>query len=104
MAKAKAMQAKVEQEGNVIHQMEATAPKMDDLLRDPRWTDIFLPSLVHALYVSHKPFKHFKAKAPEFLKIVQQTFNLSYPEIDLTLKAADELTKKICNIRIYVHE
>jgi len=104
MAKAKAIQAKVEQEGNDIRQMEAKAPKMDDLLSDPRWTGVFLPSLVHALYVSCKPFKHFKAKAPEFLKIVQQTFNLSYPVIDLTLKATDELTKKVRIIRIYVHE
>ena len=77
---------------------------MDDLLWDPRWNNIFLPSLVHALYVSREPFKDFKLKAPEFLKVVQKIFNLSYPEVDLNLKATDELAKKVCSIRIYVHE
>ena len=86
---------KVKEEGDVIHQMEMKAPKMDNLLRDPRWTDIFLPLLVHALYVSRKPFKYFKAKAPQFLKIVQQTFDLSYLEIDLTLNTTDEFVKKV---------
>jgi 7-cyano-7-deazaguanine synthase in queuosine biosynthesis len=68
---------------------------MDDLLRDPRWTDVFLPSLAHALYISRKPFKHFKTKAPEFLQVVQEIFNLSYLEIDLHLRSKDELVQKV---------
>lgn len=72
--------------------------EMDSLLRDSRWTEVFLPSLVHALYTSRKPFKDFKTKAPEFLKIVQKTFDLSYPEIDLTLKTNDEFVKKVRSI------
>jgi hypothetical protein len=95
--KAKAKQVKDKDEVDVIvHQAESSKIfKMDDLLNDPRWTDIFLPSLTHALYVSRKPFKHFKAKAPEFLDIVQKIFDLSYPEIDLTLKTKDDLVKKV---------
>lgn len=72
--------------------------EMDSLLRDSRWTEVFLPLLVHALYMSCKPFKDFKAKAPKFLKIVQKTFDLSYPEIDLTLKTNDEFVKKVHSI------
>jgi hypothetical protein len=57
----------------------AKAPKMDDLLGDPRWAGVFLPSLAHALYISRKPFKHFKTKSPEFLEIAQEIFDLSQP-------------------------
>ena len=93
--KVKAKQAKVKEEGNAIRQTEIEAPKMDNLLRDSRWTDVFLPSLAHALYISRRPFKHFKTKAPEFLQVVQETFNLSYPEIDLALRSKDELVQKV---------
>lgn len=95
MTKTKAKQVKVKEEADVVRQAETKSPRMDDLLGDPRWTDVFLPSLVHALYISRKPFKQFKAKAPEFLMIVQKVFDLSYPEIDLTLKTNDELVRKV---------
>ena len=101
--KAKAKQAKVKEEGDVIHQTEIKAPKMDNLLRDPRWTNVFLPSLAHALYVSRKPFKHFKTKAPEFLQVIQEIFNLSYPEIDLALRSKDELVQKVRAMSHTIH-
>jgi len=96
VTKTKAKQVKVKIEVDVDHQAETKSPRMDNLLGDPHWTDVFLPSPVHALYMSCKPFKQFKAKAPKFLKIVQKVFDLSYLEIDLTLKANDELVKKVC--------
>jgi hypothetical protein len=99
--KVKVKQVKVKEDATnvqVICQSETKALEMDDLLKDPRWTGVFLPSLVHALYVSSKPFKHFKMKAPEFLQIIQKIFDLSYPEIDLALKSSDELVKKVRNI------
>ncbi|KAF8163816.1 hypothetical protein B0H34DRAFT_795465 [Crassisporium funariophilum] len=77
----------------VICQTTKNALTMDDFLKDPRWTDAFLPSLAHALYISSKPFKHFKSKAPEFLQVVQEIFDLSYPEIELSLRSKDELVK-----------
>ena len=80
------------------------APKMGDLLADPRWTSVFLPSLAHALYVSRNPFKHFKTKAPGFLEIVQKIFNLSYPEIDLVLKSNDELVNKVRSAFSHTHK
>jgi hypothetical protein len=92
--KAKTKQVKVKEEGDVGRTTKK-APVMDDLLKDPRWTNVFLPSLAHALYVSRKPFKHFKSKAPEFLQVVQKIFNLSYQEIDLALNSKDELVKTV---------
>ncbi|KDR82214.1 hypothetical protein GALMADRAFT_135578 [Galerina marginata CBS 339.88] len=92
ITKAKAKQAEVK-EDNVICRTTTKAPTMDNLLKDPRWTDAFLSSLAHALYISQKPFKHFKSKAPEFLQVVQEIFNLSYPEIELALRSNDELVK-----------
>ena len=77
---------------------------MDDLLGDPRWAGVFLPSLAHALYISRKPFKHFKTKSPEFLEIAQEIFDLSYPEIDLILKSNDELVKKIRGSMSCIHK
>jgi hypothetical protein len=99
---SKAKNTKVKKESKAIHQMRAL--KMDDLLGDPRWTGTFLPSLAHTLYISHKPFKDFKTKAPEFLEIVQKIFNLSYPEIDLVLKSNDELVKKVRSAMSRTHK
>jgi hypothetical protein len=97
-AKPKAKQTEANEDANIVYQTVTRMPKMDDLLRDSRWTKSFLPSLFHALYVSRKPFKHFKAKGPEFLNTAQNVFNLSYPDIDLSLKATDELVKKVHSI------
>jgi hypothetical protein len=47
--------------------------------RDPQWAAAFIPSLMQALYTSHKPFEDFKHDSPAgFLDIIQEIFDTCF--------------------------
>jgi hypothetical protein len=63
----------------------------------PRWRTTFLPTLHHALFISQNPFLHFRLESSEFLPIIQQVFNVSFPDIQYTLHNVDLLLKEVSN-------
>ena len=78
---------------------ETTEQMVDNLLYDYRWKRIFLPTLTHALYISREPFVDWKIDSPAFLATVQNVFDLSFPNIDVTLSARDKLTDAVCQTK-----
>ena len=70
----------------------------DNLLDDYHWKHIFLPMLTHALYISREPFMHWVIDSSAFLATVQNVFDLSFPNIAVTLSAKDKLTETVCQI------
>jgi hypothetical protein len=70
----------------------------DNLLDDYHWKCVFLPTLTHALYISHEPFMDWTIDSPAFLATVQNVFNLSFPNIDVALSVNDKLTDMVCQI------
>jgi hypothetical protein len=63
----------------------------------PKWRNTFLPTLNHALFVSQSPFLHFRLESSEFLPIIQQVFNVSFPDIQYMLRSGDFLVKEVSN-------
>jgi hypothetical protein len=61
------------------------------LMEGAKWRNEFLPTLYHALYVSESPFKHFRKESDEFLKTVQDVFDIVYPDISYNLSVRDAL-------------
>jgi hypothetical protein len=66
-------------------------PTAAEFLCDPRWANVFIPTITHALYISREPFLNFASESLVFLATVQKTFNLSFPNVDLVLTADDPL-------------
>ncbi|KAF8225294.1 hypothetical protein L208DRAFT_1306705 [Tricholoma matsutake] len=66
-------------------------PNTAESIHDPRWANVFIPTITHALYILQEPFLNFTSKSPIFLATVQKTFNLSFPNVDLVLTADDPL-------------
>jgi hypothetical protein len=64
-------------------------------IEEPAWKKIFLPSLYHALFISEKPFLDFQLESPSFLKIVQDVFDLAYPNDTVALQAIDGIVKLV---------
>ncbi|KAF8167104.1 hypothetical protein B0H34DRAFT_791875 [Crassisporium funariophilum] len=64
---------------------------------DRSWVKIFLPSLMHALYVSPEPFKNFRPKADEFHDTIQTVFDLSFPNVEYEVKEDDTLKSEAYN-------
>ena len=62
-----------------------TGQNTNDLLNDHHWKRTFIPTLTHALYVSHEPFVDWSVESPAFLATVQKVFNLSFPNIQMSL-------------------
>jgi hypothetical protein len=61
------------------------------LIEGAKWRNEFLPTLYHALYVSESPFKHFRKESDEFLKTLQDVFDIVYPDISYKLSVRDAL-------------
>jgi hypothetical protein len=68
----------------------------DYLLKDKRWKEVFIPTITHAFFISDEPFKQFKRESAEFLKTVQDVFDVSFPDIGYTLNLRDDLVEKVC--------
>lgn len=64
-------------------------------IEDAAWKKIFLPSLYHALFISERPFLDFQLESPSFLKIVQDVFDLAYPNDAIPLQATDAIVKLV---------
>ena len=64
-------------------------------IEEAAWKKIFLPSLYHALFISEKPFLNFQLDSPKFLKIVQDVFDLAYPNDTVALGATDGIVKLV---------
>jgi len=47
----------------------------------PKWTNVFLPTLTHALFISKQPFRDFRPSSPIFVATIRQIFGLVYPSI-----------------------
>ena len=62
---------------------------------DKRWIQSFLPTLMHMLYISHEPFKHFKPTSAEFHQIVQTAFDLAYSNVDHELDEDDTVISDV---------
>ena len=61
----------------------------------PKWTEIFLPTLAHALYISKRPFQEFKPSSPIFVATVQQIFGLVYSRVTCNVKEGDVLVEEV---------
>lgn len=75
-------------------------------IRDPRWPNVFIPTITHALYISREPFLDFASESAEFLATVQKVFNLSFPNVNITLAANDPLVTTVnflCHTMSVVH-
>jgi hypothetical protein len=65
-------------------------------IEEAAWKKLFLPSLYHALFISEKPFLDFQLDSPKFLMIVQDVFDLAYPNDTVVLRATDGIVKLVC--------
>jgi hypothetical protein len=66
-----------------------------NFLKDSHWARVFMPTITHALYISHKPFVDSTLESPEFLMTVQNAFNLSFPNVDFELAPDDLIVKTV---------
>jgi hypothetical protein len=96
MTKPTARPAKSKPAAITPQNSEITRRITDNLLDDYHWKHIFLPTLTHALYISRKPFMDWTINSSAFLAIVQNVFNLSFPNIDVALSMKDKLTDTVC--------
>lgn len=67
----------------------------DYLMKDKRWKEVFIPTITHAFFISDEPFKRFKRESVEFLKTVQEVFDVSFLDIAYTLNLRDGLVEKV---------
>ncbi|KAF8258997.1 hypothetical protein EI94DRAFT_1814165 [Lactarius quietus] len=65
----------------------------ENCLKDYRWTNIFLPTLSHVLYVSEQPFKDWAWSSDALRKTVQAVFDISFPNILYTVAQQDCIMK-----------
>jgi hypothetical protein len=45
----------------------------------PKWTNVFLPTLTHALCISKQPLRDFRPSSPIFVATIRRIFGLVYP-------------------------
>jgi hypothetical protein len=69
-------------------------------MAQPEWKNRFLPTLTHALWVLPEPFKHYRQQVPEFLAIVQEVFNISFPLVAFAVKDTDKIVIEVCATHI----
>ena len=67
-------------------------------LNDARWTQIFLPTLTHALYISAHPFTDWTWCSSKFFDAVQKVFDLTFTNVSYTLRREDSIVKAVCLI------
>ncbi|KAF9526774.1 hypothetical protein CPB83DRAFT_895788 [Crepidotus variabilis] len=87
-----AMGIKTRKPRTTKNQKAKDVPEQNSLVAftyDKRWLSRFPPTLMHQLYISSEPFRHFKVDSPDFLVIFQQTFDLAFPNIDHTFVKGD---------------
>ncbi|KAF8260234.1 hypothetical protein EI94DRAFT_1706462 [Lactarius quietus] len=76
-------------------------------LKDYHWTNIFLSTLSHALYVSQQPFKDCAWSSDALRETVQVVFDISFPNISYMVAHQDCIMKVFRKrhekIRDYVH-
>jgi hypothetical protein len=65
-------------------------------MAQPEWKNRFLPTLTHALWVSPEPFKHYRQQASEFLAIIQEVFDISFPLVAFAVKDTDKIVIEVC--------
>jgi len=65
-------------------------------IEEPAWKKIFLPTLYHVLFISEQPFLDFQLESSSFLKIVQDVFDLAYPNDTVALQMTDGVVKLVC--------
>ena len=70
---------------------DATTTFMEDI----RWTNTFLPSLTHKLFIVHQAFQDFQVDSKAFLQTVQEVFDIAYPNVKYTLKRTDSLVTTV---------
>ncbi|KAF9471430.1 hypothetical protein BDN70DRAFT_571699 [Pholiota conissans] len=68
----------------------ASARPSARFLEDIRWK-VFNPTLSHAFYISDQPFLNFTAESSQFLAIVQDVFNISFPDVTFSLITSDPI-------------
>ena len=73
-----------------------------EFLKDGRWKEIFIPTLTHALYTSREPFLHWMSEAPAFLANVQEVFNLTFTNVDLSLSSKDLITTTVSRVHFRI--
>jgi hypothetical protein len=70
----------------------STGHGSDQFLKDRRWARVFIPTLMHAFYISRESFTAFTLDSQDFLETVQNVFNISFPNVDFALSPNDEVT------------
>ena len=64
-------------------------------IKDRCWAKVFIPSLMHALYVSQEPFKDFAADSPVFITTVQTIFDKVFSDANVILSIRDSINTTI---------
>jgi hypothetical protein len=68
-----------------------------ECVNDPCWTNVFLPTLSHLLYISEHPFTSW-TWGSTLLQTVQTVFKLSFTNVSYTLSLEDGIVKTVCVI------
>ena len=75
-----------------------TRQASNQFLKDRRWARVFIPTLMHAFYISRGSFTAFTLDSPDFIDTVQNAFNISFPNVDFALSPNDEVTITVCKL------
>lgn len=67
-----------------------------------KWKIMFLSTLTHTLYISERPFEHFRICSPEFLETTQKVFDLVFPEIVYQLSPNDAIVKMVPSLFLFM--
>ena len=94
IATAKSGHTDCDSEGDGLDNDDSHTPDQLNWSTGPQWSEVFLPSLSHTLYVARNPFDDFKKDSPRFIQTVQQAFALSHPEIIYKFRLKDKFIEK----------
>ncbi|KAN0134190.1 hypothetical protein V8E53_007962 [Lactarius tabidus] len=69
-------------------------------LNDARWTQVFLPTLTHALYISDHPFTDWMWSSSKLVETIQMVFDLSFTNISYALSPEDCVIKATRRLKL----
>lgn len=76
--------------------IENTGDASGQFLKDRCWAGVFIPTLMHAFYTSCESFTEFTLDSLKLIETVQNSFNISFPNVDFALSSNNEVAKTVC--------
>lgn len=73
-----------------------------EFLKDGRWKEVFIPTLTHALYTSREPFLDWTSDSSTLLANVQEIFDLTFTNVDLSLSSKDLVTTTVRRVHVLI--